>query len=94
MIEKIQALLELIRKYYPNLEHESLSKENIFTSLSAYKNQLLIGTQNEELFLKNIENQNEKLIFKGENKHEIYLLRSFKKSSNIFNCSSVGLMPS
>lgn len=36
-MEKIQALLELIRKYFPKLEHESLSKENIFTSLYGSK---------------------------------------------------------
>ncbi len=49
----------------PNLHVQFFESKNIITSLSAYKNQLLIGTQNEELFLKNIENQNEKLIFKG-----------------------------
>ena len=71
----------------PNLHVQFFESKNIITSLSAYKNQLLIGTQNEELFLKNIENQNEKLIFKGENKHEIYLLRSFNNSPNIFTSS-------
>lgn len=71
----------------PNLHVQFFESKNIITSLSAYKNQLLIGTQNEELFLKNIENQNEKLIFKGENKHEIYLLKSFNNSPNIFTSS-------
>lgn len=36
-LEKIHSLIELIRKYFPKLEHESLSKENIFTTLYGTK---------------------------------------------------------
>jgi hypothetical protein len=52
--------------------------------LASYQNQLLIGTENEELYLKDQLDRHEKLLMKGDNKHEIYMIRTFENIPKIF----------
>ena len=68
----------------PNLDVRFFENDKVITSISQANNNLLIGTQNEELYLKNLENNNSKLLYKGQNKHEIYLLKTFGNIPRIF----------
>lgn len=68
----------------PNLDVRFFENKNIITSLASYQNQLLIGTENEELYLKDQLDRHEKLLMKGENKHEIYMIRTFENIPQIF----------
>ena len=68
----------------PNLDVRFFENKNIITSLASYQNQLLIGTENEELYLKDQFDRHEKLLMKGENKHEIYMIRTFENIPQIF----------
>ena len=71
----------------PNLEIQFFENDKIITSISKANQNLLIGTQNEELYLKNLENNTSKLLYKGKNNHEIYLLKTFEKIPKIFMSS-------
>lgn len=71
----------------PNLEIQFFENDKIITSISKANQNLLIGTQNEELYLKNLENNTSKLLYKGQNNHEIYLLKTFEKIPKIFMSS-------
>ena len=68
----------------PNLDVRFFENDKVIISISQANNNLLIGTQNEELYLKNLENNNSKLLYKGQNKHEIYLLKTFGNIPRIF----------
>lgn len=68
----------------PNLDVRFFENKNIITSLASYQNQLLIGTENEELYLKDQFDKHEKLLMKGDNKHEIYMIRTFENIPQIF----------
>lgn len=68
----------------PNLDVRFFENKNIITSLASYQNQLLIGTENEELYLKDQLDRHEKLLMKGDNKHEIYMIRTFENIPKIF----------
>lgn len=68
----------------PNFDVRFFENKNIITSLASYQNQLLIGTENEELYLKDQLDRHEKLLMKGENKHEIYMIRTFENIPKIF----------
>lgn len=68
----------------PNLEIQFFENEKVITELSQTNGHLLIGTQNEELFITDPEKNTSKRIFKGQNNHEIYLLKTFDSIPKIF----------
>lgn len=71
----------------PNINFEYIELDNRITSLSTYKDQLLIGTDDEKVFLKNFENTSQKTIFNGGRRHEIYMLKTFKGNPYIYTSS-------
>jgi hypothetical protein len=70
--------------FVPNINSKVYLSDVKPNKIVVKKDELFIGTKDEKIIQSNLKNFNAKVIFEGESKHEVYLLKYDKTNDDIY----------